>query len=661
MLAETGQICLILALMLSFLQAVTGLLGARSDEWRLMAFSERSAIAQMIFCVLAFGCLAASFVNSDFSVRLVALHSHTTKPLIYKFSGTWANHEGSMLLWVMLIAIFGAMMVMFGRSLPASLRVRAVAIQGLIGAGFGAFLLFTSNPFSRLSPVPLNGQGLNPLLQDPGLAFHPPFLYLGYVGFSVAFAFAVAALIERRVDAMWARWIQPWVLLAWSFLTIGITMGSIWAYYELGWGGWWFWDPVENVSFMPWLAGTALLHSTIVVQSRSSFIRWTLLLAIVTFSLSLVGTFIVRSGILTSVHSFAVDPSRGVFLLGLLVLATGGALWLYYLRADDIEYGAPFDPVSREGGLVLNNLLLICAIVTVFLGTFYPLIMDAVSGQKITVGPPYYNLLFAPIMSLLILVMAVGPSLKWGQDSLSQIRALLLKILAVTVVISLMTLVIGKNIIGALGVGLAAWLATGTLLAYANKMRIGCAKSTPGNLWLRWRLLPASTHGFVLAHLGMAVTVAGITIMSTWSIETDDRLKIGDSLAVGDYSFYLERAERVRGPNYFATQLHLQIKDENGREQADLVVEGRQYPVEGTETSEGALDVTPLRTLYAALGEGDRDRGWVIRGYYHPFVSWIWSGALIMAFGGFVSLADRRFGFVRLKSSWIAARSLQAE
>ncbi|MEL7103758.1 MAG: heme lyase CcmF/NrfE family subunit, partial [Pseudomonadota bacterium] len=485
MLAEIGQIALILALVISALQGWMGLQGAHQNDARAMAFADRAAILQAVLCISAFALLAHAFMVSDFSVQLVATNSHTSKPLIYKFSGTWGNHEGSMLLWIMVMALFGAAMVWFGKTLPAGLRARAIAIQGLTTTGFLAFLIFTSNPFARSLPVPDNGSGLNPLLQDPGLALHPPFLYLGYVGFSVAFSFAVAALIEGRVDAMWARWVRPWVLMAWSFLTIGIVLGSVWAYYELGWGGWWFWDPVENVSFMPWLAGTALLHSTLVAQARGSFIRWTLLLAITTFSLSLVGTFIVRSGVLTSVHAFAVDPDRGVFILALLVLATGGALALYAMRSGKIAHGASFELESREAGLVLNNILLVVATATVFLGTFYPLVIDAMTGDRITVGPPYFELTFGPIMAVLILFMAVAPLIKWRSDSWTRIRKTLIIMAAAALALTIAVAIFGKSVFGAIGMGLAVWLLFGTLANYGRKLRIGETKSTTGNLFKR--------------------------------------------------------------------------------------------------------------------------------------------------------------------------------
>jgi cytochrome c-type biogenesis protein CcmF len=645
MLAEIGQIALMIALLLGLVQAWMGLHGAHIADRRAMIVADRAAIAQALLCVLAFGLLASAFVMSDFSVKLVATNSHTTKPMIYKFSGTWANHEGSLMLWVMIMALFGAAMVWFGKTLPAALRARAIGVQGLVGAGFVAFMVFTSNPFERLSPIPNNGLGLNPLLQDPGLAIHPPFLYLGYVGFSVAFSFAVAALIEGRVDAMWARWVRPWVLLAWSFLTIGITLGSVWAYYELGWGGWWFWDPVENVSFMPWLAGTALLHSTLVAQSRGSFMRWTLLLAITTFSLSLVGTFIVRSGVLTSVHAFAVDPERGKFILMLLAASTGGALLLYALRSGRISHGAPFRMASREAGLVLNNIMLVVATATVFLGTAYPLIIDALTGDKITVGPPYFEYTFAPIMSLLIVFMAVAPLVKWRTDTFSRIGRTLLILAGLAVAAVLATILLGKTFLGAIGIGLAVWLIGGTLVSYGRKLRIGEAKSAIGNLPKRFAILPGATHGFALAHLGMAVTTIGIVSMGVWSDENVDRIKLGESVSVAGYEFILKDVTSRQGDNYSAETGKIVIEN-NGRIVGQLNPEQRTYPVERNNTTEGAMEISLLRILYAAKGEGTPEDGWIVRVYYHPMVSWIWIGAFMMAFGGFFSLADRRFGFV---------------
>ena len=658
MLAEIGQIALILALFISALQAWMGLHGAHIGDRRAMLFAERGAIAQALFCGLAFALLAHAFMVSDFSVQLVTAHSHTSKPLIYKFSGTWGNHEGSMLLWVMIMALFGAAMVWFGKTLPASLRARAIGVQGLTTTGFLAFLIFSSNPFTRMTPVPDNGAGLNPLLQDPGLAIHPPFLYLGYVGFSVAFSFAVAALIEGRVDAMWARWVRPWVLLAWSFLTIGIVLGSVWAYYELGWGGWWYWDPVENVSFMPWLAGTALLHSTLVAQARGSFIRWTLLLAITTFSLSLVGTFIVRSGVLTSVHAFAVDPGRGIFILALLILATGGALTLYAIRSGKIAHGAGFELESRESGLVLNNVLLVISTATVFLGTFYPLVIDAMTGDKITVGPPYFERTFGPIMAVLILFMAVAPLLKWRADSWRRIQKALIIMTAIALPTWLAVALFGKSVLGGLGIALAAWLILGTAVNYARKLRIGQAKSSAGNLLKRWALLPGAAHGFALAHIGLALSTIGIVSMGVWADEDVDRLKPGESVSVAGYDFRLDAVSQAQGPNYIAETGRI-IIERDGRRIGVLNPEQRMYPVERNNTTEGAMEIGALRILYAAKGDGNPEDGWVVSVYYHPMVIWIWIGALMMAAGGFVSVADRRHAFSGRKAP--AAQPVAAE
>ncbi|MFC6197019.1 heme lyase CcmF/NrfE family subunit [Ponticaulis profundi] len=639
MSAEIGQISLILALMIALAQGVLPLLGAHRLDGRLMAFGDRAALAQAVFLIAAFVMLCVVFLASDFSVNLVAKHSHTAKPWLYKLSGTWGNHEGSMLLWVLILGLFGGAISLFGSSLPSPLRARALGIQGLVGAGFLAFLIFTSNPFERLSPIPEDGSGLNPLLQDPGLAFHPPFLYLGYVGFSVAFSFAIAALIEGRVDALWARFVRPWVLAAWSFLTLGIALGSVWAYYELGWGGWWFWDPVENVSLMPWLAGTALLHSTLVVEKRNTFMNWTLLLAITTFSLSLIGTFIVRSGVLTSVHAFAVDPERGVFILGLLGIATGGALILYAVRAGKIASTTSFDALSREGGLVMNNLLLCIATATVFIGTFYPLLIDALTSEKLTVGPPYFNLTFAPIMAGLIVFMAVGPLLKWRTDKPARLVRPLLYILGAIVIAVIATLVLGKAIWGIGGMALAAALAAGACLSMGDKLFLG--KRPLGDSLKLAGKLPASSWGFFLGHIGLAVTVVGITGMSVWAKEGQARIDIGQSAEIAGYTLTLADLEQAQRAN-FAVQTAVLDIGKNGRNFTQLRAERRYYPVEEQMTTEAALSVGVFRTLYGALGDGNDD-GWLIRYYVHPFVSWIWAGAVIMALGGFISMTDRRF------------------
>jgi len=644
MLAEFGQIALILTLVLSLLQTGSGLYGARYGRPDWLRLTDRAAAAQALLCTAAFACLAAVFMVSDFSVQLVVSHSHSLKPMIYKFSGSWGNHEGSMLLWVMILTWFNAAMAGFSGSLPSSLRARALAVQGFVTAGFLAFLIFTSNPFARTDFIPENGQGLNPLLQDPGLALHPPLLYLGYVGFSVAFSFAVAALIEGRIDALWARWVRPWVLAAWSFLTLGITLGSVWAYYELGWGGWWFWDPVENVSFMPWLAGTALLHSTLVAQSRGSFLRWTLLLAILTFSLSLIGTFIVRSGILTSVHAFAVDPERGVFILGLLLIYTGGALGLYAIRSGRIQRGAAFQLHSRETGLLINNVLLMVATATVFLGTFYPLFIDALTGDKITVGPPYYEIMFAFLMTPLILVMGIAPLLKWRADSWQRLRRLSLYALGIALVTWLLVVLFGKTVFGGLGFALGAWLLLGTLRLYGRKLRLGQNQTL--SVFQRFFRLPGTAHAVALAHAGLAVTTCGIAAMGVWAEEAVDRLKPGESLSVAGYEFRLEAVEQAEGPNYQAERGRVVIFH-NQKRIGVLNPEQRSYPVERNNTTEGAMDISLLRVLYAAKGEGNPEEGWVVRVYYHPMVLWIWLGACFMAMGGFVSVMDRQHVLAR--------------
>jgi cytochrome c-type biogenesis protein CcmF len=597
-----------------------------------MEFGDRAAILQFALIGLSYIALTIVFLQSDFSVQLAAQHSHTDKPLLYKLTGVWANHEGSILLWMLILSGYGAAVPWFGRNLPSGLRARAVAVQAMLGVGFLAFILFTSNPFARLNPVPLDGQGLNPLLQDPGLAFHPPFLYLGYVGFSLPFSFAVAALIEGRVDAVWAKWLRPWVLVAWSFLTIGIALGSFWAYYELGWGGWWMWDPVENVSFMPWLAGTALLHSILVLGTRHSMAAWTVLLAITTFALSLIGTFVVRSGILVSVHAFAVDPERGVFILALLTLASGGALILYALRAHTLRDPNALPLVSRDGALVVNNLLLIAATATVFLGTFYPLLIDAVAGDKISVGAPYFDLTFAPIMCLLIVFMGVGPMLKWRKDTLARVRKPLIIMAVGAAIITLAVSMFGKSLLGALSLGLAAWLTIGTVMTLGRKTSWS---------WVGLRAQPAATWGFVGAHLGLAIFTAGVTAMSVWA-ETDiGTLKPGESLTLSEYTYTLERVGGGERENYDWFGGYVAITKHN-TPVARVLTERRFYPVRDMITTEAGLHLSFGDTLFASIGEGSPEEGFVVQVYRHPFVVWIWLGASLMALAGFVSLADRR-------------------
>ena len=632
MTAELGHMALVLAFCVALLQAIIPLIGAHRNHARMMEFGDRAAIGQFLLIAFSFLALTSVFLSSDFSVKLAALHSHSDKPLLYKISGVWGNHEGSILLWVLMMAGYGAAVPIFGRTLPTGLKARAIAIQALIAAGFLAFILFTSNPFDRLNPVPMDGNGLNPILQDPGLAFHPPFLYLGYVGFSLPFSFAVAALIEGRVDSVWAKWLRPWVLVAWSFLTIGIALGSFWAYYELGWGGWWMWDPVENVSFMPWLAGTALLHSILVLGTRHSMAGWTVLLAITTFALSLIGTFVVRSGILVSVHAFAVDPERGVFLLLLLGLATGGALMLYALRAHTLRDSVPFKAASRDGALMLNNLLLTAALATVFLGTFYPIFIDALDGSKISVGAPYFELTFTPIMCLLILFMGIGPMFKWRTDTIKRLRVPIMLTLKVAAVIIILTAILGKSVLGALALGLATWLAFGTVLAVGRKAN-----------WsgVGLRAQPASTWGFAGAHMGVAIFTAAVTAMSVWGTTDIGTLKTGESLSLGKYTYTLTGVGGGQRDNYNFIAGEISVT-KNKTDVATLLTERRFYPVRNQLTTEAGLHLSFGQTLFASIGEGDPEGGYVVQVYRHPYVVWIWLGALLMALSGFVALGDRR-------------------
>ena len=634
MIAELGHYLLILALFTSLAQGILPLIGAQKNNTPMMIFGDRAAQLSFALLALSFAALTATFIASDFSVKLAASHSHSLKPFLYKISGVWGNHEGSILLWTLMLALYAALIPVFGKHLPQSLKARAIAVQGLLAFGFLAFILFTSNPFERLNPVPADGLGLNPLLQDPGLAIHPPMLYMGYVGFSVAFSFSVAALIEGKVDAIWAQWLRPWVLAAWSFLTLGIMLGSLWAYYELGWGGWWMWDPVENVSFMPWLVGTALLHSIMVLGTRHKLANWTVLLGISAFSLSLIGTFVVRSGVLVSVHSFATDPARGVFILLLLMIATSSALTLYALQAKTLKGPGGFEPVSREGGLILNNLLLITATATVFLGTFYPLFMDAITGDKISVGKPYFDLTFAPIMLLLIVFMGAAPLLKWKSDSAAKLKRLGLMSLPIIIIITLTAAILGKSILGGIGLAIAAYLAIGTLLAFARKT----------HNFKNWRAQPAGTYGFVLAHLGVAIFTAGAVIMSVWAKDDIGRLKIGEKLEVAGYEYTLAEVTPGARENYQYLGAKIDVT-KNGREIKRLATEQRFYPVRNMITSEAGFHFTLGPTIFAAISDGNLEEGWVIRANYHPFVTWIWIGALLMSLAGFISLFDRRLRF----------------
>ncbi len=641
MIVETGHFALVVALATALMQGTLPMIGAWRGDRAWMAVARPAAAVQFAAVAWAFAALTAAYVGSDFSVLNVAENSHSAKPLLYRVTGVWGNHEGSMLLWALILALFGAAVAGFGGNLPPRLRARVLSIQALIAVGFLCFTLFTSNPFERLSPAPADGSGLNPLLQDPGLAFHPPFLYLGYVGLSVTFAFAVAALIEGRVDAAWARWVRPWALAAWSFLTVGIALGSWWAYYELGWGGWWFWDPVENASFMPWLAATALLHSSVVCEKRDALKSWTVLLAIVAFSFSLLGTFLVRSGVVTSVHAFASDPTRGVFILAFLALVIGGALALFASRAPLLRAGGAFAPVSREGGLVLNNLLLATAAATVLLGTLYPLLIDALGAGKVSVGPPYFNAVFIPLATPLIVLAGATPLLSWKRASLADLPGRLKGVAGVAAAAALVTLVADRTgpMLAALGVALAVWLAGATFHEWAGRVRLW--RGSLADSARRAANLPRAAYGMSLAHLGVALVVAGITASSAWKIERFQVMRPGESVAIAGYDVAFRGVERAEGPNYTAERGLFDVT-RDGRSVAELRPEKRVYPVAGMPTTEAAIHTTWLADLYAVLGDPDGAGGWSTRLYYNPLVPWIWLGAVVMAFGGALSLSDRR-------------------
>jgi len=641
MIPELGHFALVLALVVAIAQAILPMAGAQLNIPSWMAVARPAAYAQFALGLLAFACLTWAYVASDFSVLNVASNSHSLKPMLYKITGVWGNHEGSLLLWTLILALFGAAVAAFGDNLPQGLRARVLSVQSAIAVGFLLFMLLTSNPFDRLSPAPLDGNGLNPLLQDPGLAFHPPMLYLGYVGFSIAFAFAIAALIEGRVDPAWARWVRPWTLAAWMFLTGGIALGSWWAYYELGWGGWWFWDPVENASFMPWLAGTALLHSAIVVEKRDTLKSWTILLAILTFSLSLLGTFIVRSGVLNSVHSFASDPARGVFILGFLIAVVGGSLTLYAIRAPGLKGGGLFQPMSREGALVLNNLLLSTACGSVLVGTLYPLFLDAVTGEKVSVGPPFFNAVFIPLMVPLVAALAIGPLMAWKRGDLLGAVQRLKATAAVAVGLALFAFwKLGDGpLLAVLGLALVGWIGVGAMAEFAERIRlfrIPLRESAARAIGL-----PRAAWGMTIAHFGVALLVLGITASETWQTEKLGIMRPGETVRVGSYDFTFEGARTVAGPNYTALRASFRVT-RDGDFVTTMSPEQRRYPTPPMETTEASIRPTLTSDLYAVVGEPDGKGGYATRLYHKPLVSWIWLGSLIMMLGGGVSLTDRR-------------------
>jgi cytochrome c-type biogenesis protein CcmF len=627
MIAEAGLALLWVAAALAALQFAFGVIGLRGKDSQISGNVRPVAVVQGLAVSGAFLCLIWVFVISDFSVKLVVDNSHSAKPMLYKIAGTWGNHEGSMLLWVTVLAIAGAAVALFEKRLSQATLTATLAAQAAIGIGFYAFLLLASNPFARMNPAPTEGQGLNPLLQDPGLAFHPPTLYFGYVGMSIAFSFAVGALITREVDQTFARAMRPWVLIAWIFLTLGITAGSYWAYYELGWGGWWFWDPVENASLMPWLATTALLHSVTVLATRDGLRAWTVMLAVIAFSMSMVGTFLVRSGILTSVHAFAVDPTRGSFILALLAIYIGGAMALFALRVGTVREGSQFDIVSREGALIANNLLLSAILGIVLVGTLYPLAVEGITGEKLSVGPPYFNAAAGPIALLLGVFMAAGPLLRWRRDELK----LLINRLAIPILVGALTL--AAVVIWAPGIGILPFL--GLIIA----MAVGAASLAP--LWKRnLRRTPLFTYGMVLAHLGIAIALAGMACESAFTKESLAALKIGETKTVGPFAVTLKAVEPVAGPNWTAMEAVLGVT-RGGASTFEARPEARMFSTPQTETSEAAISTMLDGQLYLVLGKQQPDGRWQVRMWWKPFVTLIWLGGIMVALGGFLALLGR--------------------
>ena len=640
MIPELGQFALNLALMCALAQTALPLYGALTGKGPLMRIAAPAAFAQAGLVVMAFAALTHAYVISDFSVLNVAENSHTQKPLLYKVTGVWGNHEGSMLLWVLILSVFGSAIAWFGDSLTERFKALVLAVQGSVGVAFLAYILFASNPFQRLLPGPLEGESLNPLLQDPGLAFHPPMLYAGYVGLSVAFSFAIAALIEGRVDAVWARWVRPWTLAAWTALTLGIAMGSWWAYYELGWGGWWAWDPVENASFVPWLVATALLHSAIVVERREALRSWTVLLAILAFSASLLGTFLVRSGVLTSVHAFATDPERGIFILAILGVFIGGGLSLYAWRAPSLQGGGVFAPVSRESAILLNNIVLSVAAASVLFATLYPLLYENFSGQSLSVGPQVYNFFFPPIMTVGLIAVPVGAMLMWRRGELRAAVKPLLPALGQALAVFVVILgVFGlPDWAAAFGLALAAWIVTGSLTDTARRAGAGEWRAELSRL----SLAPRAVWGMTVGHVGLGVLIFGIVGVSAWTQEGAAVLKVGEHADLAGYRVRLEALETgIAGPNYTASRATLSLS-RDGAPVALLKPERRSFSVRAMDTTETAISSNVIRDLYAVVGE-TQGGGIVVRLFVKPLVAFIWLGAVLMALGGLLSLSDRRF------------------
>ncbi len=639
---EIGHYALILALGIAAIQSYFSLVGAHQGKAGWVAMARPAARAQFGLIFVAYLCLTFGFVGDDFSVRYVAEHSNSLMPVAYKIAAVWGGHEGSLLLWVLMLAGWTLAVSIWSRQLPDDMVARVLGVLGLVSVGFLLFILFTSNPFERLFPAALEGRDLNPLLQDPGLVIHPPMLYMGYVGFSVAFAFAVAALISGRLDATWARWSRPWTTIAWSFLTIGIALGSWWAYYELGWGGWWFWDPVENASFMPWLVGTALIHSLAVTEKRGGFKSWTVLLAIFAFSLSLLGTFLVRSGVLVSVHAFATDPERGIFIIGFLVAVVGSSLLLYAWRAGSVGIGGKFSAVSRESGLLANNILMVVAAAAILLGTLYPLLVDSLGLGKISVGPPYFNAVFIPLMAAAVVIMGLGPLVRWKKDSVVELakRVRVAALVSFIVAMFLPFTLDGFSMGASFGLLLAFWIFTTAAYSIATRL---ARRSFEGSVIKRITSLGRSYWGQQIAHIGVGVFIVGVTMVTHYNVERDVRMDIGDTVEARGYTFRFDGVVDAQGPNYVAKRGVIQILDDAGKPVRELNPEKRVYTVQTMPMTEAAIHTNLFRDLYVSLGEPVSGGAWSVRVYYKPFVIWIWGGAAFMALGGFFAVSDRRY------------------
>ncbi len=637
MIPEIGNFSLIIALAVALFLATVPLYGAQKNNLQLMQFSRYAVVAQFFFVLVSFLALVYSFAIDDFSVRYIATNSNSALPMIYKISAVWGDHEGSFLLWLLILSIWSMAVAYFSKSLPISMTSRVLAVMGMLSIGFLLFIIFTSNPFERLFPAPMDGRDLNPLLQDPGLAIHPPMLYMGYVGFSVVFSITIAGLISGQLDSAWARWSRPWTVIAWVFLTLGIALGSWWAYYELGWGGWWFWDPVENASFMPWLIGTALLHSLIVTEKRGAFKSWTVLLSLMAFSLSLLGTFLVRSGVLVSVHSFASDPTRGSFILAFLVLVIGGSLMLYAIRGSSMSGGGHFNLFSKDTFMLLGNILLSVACAMVLLGTLYPLLDQMIDLGKLSVGEPYFNAVFVPIMLPALVIMSMAPLMRWKSDRFDRVFKQMLIPLAVALSVGIALFFIEKgSVMISVSVGLAALIVSSVVMSFINRVK---SKSVGSTL----KKIPLSFYGMNLAHIGVAVFIVGVTFTESMSLQKDLRMEQGDTISLGGYAFTFEGASSHQGPNYIAYEGAVSIIDPDGESIAVLTPQKRVYQVRGMPMTEAGIDAGLFRDLFVALAEQLENGAWSLRIYYKPFIRWIWLGCILMALGGFIAVMDKRY------------------